>query len=123
MIKRHLLAAALLVGFETAPVFAADNTLAQQQKSLVATLQQILTQHLGIDRCSLEEVDSRTSFVVQIYCPEADTARLLGQSGMLLRSLKILFNDLYLDWQQRQLGSGFAWEKAKRMHLLFIEKE
>ena len=122
MIRRHLLAAALLVGFEAAPVSAAD-TQAQQQKALVATLQQILTQHLGIDSCTLEEVDSETSFVVQIFCPKTDTPRLLGQSGMFQRSLKILFNDLYLDWQQRQLGGGFAWEKAKKMHLRFIEKE
>ena len=121
MISRHLLAAALLMGFAVTSVSAADAP-APQQKALVATLQQILTQHLSLDHCTLETVDSETAFVVQIYCPKADTPRLLGQSGMFLRSLKILFNDLYLDWQQRQLGSGFVWKKAKKMHLRFIEK-
>lgn len=117
---RYLLAAALFIGFDVTPVSAADM---ESREALVTTLQQILTEHLGIDSCTLDEVNSETSFVVQIFCPEADMARLLGQSGMFQRSLKILFNDLYLDWQQRQLGSGFTWEKAKRMHLRFIEKE
>ena len=122
MIRKNLLAAALLVGFAATPVSAAD-AMAQQHVALVATLQQILTQHLGLDSCTLDTVDSETSFVVQIFCHKTDTPRLLGQSGMFLRSLKILFNDLYLDWQQRQLGGGFAWEQAKKMHLRFIEKE
>lgn len=122
MISRHLLAAALLTGSAVTSASAAG-ALTPQQQALVATLQQILTQHLGLDRCALATVDSDTAFVVQIYCPKADTPRLLGQSGMFLRSLKILFNDLYLDWQQRQLGSGFVWEKAKKMHLRFIEKQ
>ena len=120
MLRRYLLAAALLIWFGATPVSAADT---EPQKALVTTLQQIITQHLGIDGCTLAEVDSETSFVVQIFCPAADMPRLLGQSGMFLRSLKILFNDLYLDLQQRQLGSGFVWEKAKKMHLRFVEKD
>ena len=120
MVKRYLLVAALLAGLATVPVSAAET---QQHKALVATLQQIVTQHLGLDRCTLAETDSETAFVVQIFCPAADTPRLLGQSGMFLRSLKIIFNDLYLDWQQRQLGNGFAWDKAKKMHLRFVEQE
>ncbi len=121
MTRRHLRAAVLLVGLAVTPSLTA--TPRQQQEELVVTLQRILNRHLRLDGCTLAPVDSETAFVVQIFCSKTDTPRLLGQSGMFLRSLKILFNDLYLDWQQRQLGSGFTWDKAKKMHLRFIEKE
>lgn len=119
MFKTYLITLALLSPLTAT---ATSNALAQQQKALVATLEQIISNHLGITACDLSTVDSDTAFVVQIYCPKAATPRLLGQSGAFMRSVKILFNDLYLDWQQ-QHDKQFNWEKAKKMHLRFIEKE
>lgn len=120
MFKTYLITLALLTSPLTAT--ATSNALAQQQKALLVTLQQIITSHLGLTGCELSAVDSDTAFVVQVYCPPAATPRLLGQSGAFMRSLKIIFNDLYLDWQQ-QHDSQFKWEKAKKMHLRFIKKE
>ena len=120
MFKIYLITLALWVSPLSAT--ATSNDLAQQQKALVATLEKIITDHLGISACDLSTVDSDSAFVVQIYCPKAATSRLLGQSGAFMRSVKILFNDLYLDWQQ-QHDKQFNWEKAKKMHLRFIEKE
>lgn len=123
MVKTWVL---LLVFAFSSGAAAKTATLEQQQKELVAMLQQIITQHLGLDGCELAEVDSASSLVVQIYCPGKHTETLLGQSGMLLRSLKILFNDLYLGMQQREVeqsGRTFAWKDAKKMHLRFLERE
>ena len=120
--SRAYLVGVLCVAWLTTPATAeTENTLAEQQQELVAMLQQILVQQLGL-ACKLEAVDSPTAFVVQIHCPATATTRLLGQSGVLLRSLKILFNDLYLDLQQ-QLNPDFVWQEAKKMHLRFVNKD
>ena len=67
---------------------SAELELREKQKELVAMLEQILNRHLGMTGYELKEVDSDTSFVVQVFYPGAHTPRLLGQAGVFLRSLK-----------------------------------
>lgn len=105
---------------------SAELELREKQKELVAMLEQILNRHLGMTGYELKEVDSDTSFVVQVFYPGAHTPRLLGQAGVFLRSLKILFNEMYLYAQETIAAKNkqkFALQNAKKMHLRFIPAE
>ena len=92
-----------------------------KKQELVSMLEQIISRHLGIAGYEIRTVDSDTATIVQVVYPEVYSERILGQSGIFLRSLKILFNDLYLHAQK--LGNKeFKLATAKKMHLRFIAK-
>lgn len=113
----------LLVGNAYA---SSELELREKQKELVVMLEQILNRHLGMTGYELEEVDSDTSFVVQVFYPRVYTPRLLGQAGVFLRSLKITFNEMYLYDQENIAAKNkqkFVLQNAKKMHLRFIPAE
>ena len=101
-----------------------SSQVADKQQELVSMLEQIVKRHLGIAGYEIRTVDSEQAIIVQIFYPGVYSKRILGQSGIFLRSLKILFNDLYLYAQEIELGDkAFKLEKAKKMHLRFIAKD
>lgn len=117
-----MLARLVLLVFTSLSV-SGSSQVADKQRELVSMLEQIVNRHLGITGHEIRIVDSDQAVIVQIFYPEAYSKRIVGQSGIFLRSLKILFNDMYLYAQELELGTkAFKLENAKKMHLRFIAK-
>lgn len=98
-----------------------SSQVADKQQELLSMLEQIISRHLGIAGYEIRSVDSDKATIVQVFYPQAYSDRILGQSGIFVRSLKILFNDLYLQAQKLD-NKDFKLVTAKKMHLRFIAK-
>ena len=115
------LALVFLSGAESAKPNVVD--LQEKQRELGILLKQIIIEQLGVSGVEVSQVDSETSYILQVYYPREQTQKLSGQAGEVLRSLKILFNEMYLASQSRlaaQQKTSFTVEKAKRLYLKFI---
>ena len=119
MFKTYLITLALW--FSPLTAAATSNDLAQQQEALVATLEQIISNHLGISACEFSPADSDTAFVVQIYCPKAATSRLLGQSGAFMRSLKFS-STIFISIGNNNMISNSIGKKLKKCICVLLKK-
>lgn len=116
-----MLARLVLLVFIAGLSVSAGSQVVDKQRELVSMLEQIVNRHLGVSGYEIRTVDSDQAVIVQVFYPEVYTERILGQSGIFLRSLKILFNDMYLQAQKLD-NKDFTLEKAKKMHLRFVAK-
>lgn len=94
-----------------------------KQQELRSMLKTILVDHFGIADVEMHVVDSATTFAIQVYYPAEHSNKIVGQAGGVVRSIKILFNEMYLALQQRMAAANkdtFDLEQAKKLYIKFI---
>ncbi|MDE3268874.1 MAG: hypothetical protein OYH77_01155 [Pseudomonadota bacterium] len=102
---------------------ASTINLQLKQQELRTMLKTILVDNFGIDGVEMHVVDSDTTFAIQVYYPDEHSNKIVGQAGGVVRSIKILFNEMYLALQQRKAEANkekFDLEEAKKLYIKFI---
>ena len=86
-------------------------------------LETMLVEHFSIAGVEMHVVDSDTTFAIQVYYPAEHSSKIVGQAGGVVRSIKILFNEMYIALQQRIAEANkdkFDLEQAKKLYIKFI---